>query len=422
MVQTCRRLAIVIARSRSTLTFAAGAVGAIRTGLQIEGAAIWTRGSGRTAILRASSGYPRTEMRPRKEADGLALEALRGESAVHKEDRAAIPLHADGRLLGVLEARGVSRRTFGSLKDVCEILSEGLERAEGHLFHARVDPVSGLHHRKEMIAFLEERLGEGTAAVVLVRIPFLEDSTQDEGAHQAIREAADELRCNVRCTDMVARLGPGLFGIVLPGLNRSSAAQIADRVSKVLQDQDIAASTQIQCETSDGTDGQKAETLVAAAIRRLDGEQSPPVSLVDRVAALLCPDHREAGLSLLQDNRAVIPTLMAESGCDPTERELLDACLLSAPGFLAEAGGREGSLSAALNGDLATLREHLECLAERWDGQGPTGRTGDQIPSIGRIVSILVAAQMERGSALTDDPMRFDPRLLDRLMALRPAA
>lgn len=72
--------------------------------------------------------------------------------------------------------------------------------------------------------------------------------------------------------------------------------------------------------------------------------------------------------------------------------------------------------------EIRPLMPSLLALNERYDGEGPLRMTGERIPLLARIVSVLVALAEENGEPLALDPHRFDPRICALVLDLSEAA
>ncbi|MDT8437138.1 MAG: sensor domain-containing diguanylate cyclase [Gemmatimonadota bacterium] len=159
---------------------------------------------------------------------------------------AAVPLVAEGEVMGVFNAESVRPSAFGEreLQTLALIARQAsaVIRAAQLLQETRrlatTDPLTGLHNRRQFTRQLEEnvrrasRYGEGLA-LVLLDLDFFKN-VNDRFGHQVgdevLQSLATTLQDAVRETDQTARIGGEEFALVLLRCDRELALQIAERV------------------------------------------------------------------------------------------------------------------------------------------------------------------------------------------------
>jgi diguanylate cyclase (GGDEF)-like protein/putative nucleotidyltransferase with HDIG domain len=145
---------------------------------------------------------------------------------------------------------------------LCAWQAQNHDRARERLTLAsRTDPLTESLNRRgfeeRLRAELDDALRSGRSfALVLLDLDNFK-SVNDQHGHAA----GDELLCwvvegmrrSVRPMDTVGRLGGDEFAVLAPGLTQSGAAQLGERIRKVLSDR-IAITTGIACFPVDGLD------------------------------------------------------------------------------------------------------------------------------------------------------------------------
>ena len=175
----------------------------------------------------------------RRRALTIDLDSLRRRSGV-------LPLDlrlrcADGRLLDV-EASAF--RSSGAGDRVTVVVHRVLAASEGNADPAEpTDDLTGLATRETFLERLESDLRAAARqarplAVILADVDHLRrvgDRYGREAEHAVLRKIAGILRATVREQDLIARLGDDDFGIVLSGIGRGSARQIAARLRSTVE-------------------------------------------------------------------------------------------------------------------------------------------------------------------------------------------
>ena len=108
-------------------------------------------------------------------------------------------------------------------------------------WQARHDALTGLPNRYQLTETLQGLLGQeaGKAAVMFVdidRFKTVNDGIGHTAGDDLLVLLSERLRAAVRPSDMVGRFGGDEFVILCPGLDRSTAAAVADRIRTALRD------------------------------------------------------------------------------------------------------------------------------------------------------------------------------------------
>jgi diguanylate cyclase (GGDEF)-like protein len=94
------------------------------------------------------------------------------------------------------------------------------------------DPLTGLANRERFDRELEN-YDSDQAALIVIGVDHYDqilETSGSEEADQVVRDTADRLVQDLRKSDLVARIGDGVFAIVLGDLDRSTALSVSKRV------------------------------------------------------------------------------------------------------------------------------------------------------------------------------------------------
>ncbi len=192
----------------------------------------------------------------------------------------AVPLLADGRIIGVFNAESVERAAFGEHEvQTLELVARqvaSVVRSAQLLEETRrlavTDPLTGLHNRRHFTRQLDEnvrrsaRYGE-RLALVLLDVDFFKTVNDRFGHHvgdRALQLLAGTLAEAVRETDQTARIGGEEFALLLLRCDRELALSISERVRSQIRelvieelpdvDMDLSASVGVAFFPDDGAD------------------------------------------------------------------------------------------------------------------------------------------------------------------------
>ena len=211
-------------------------------------------------------------------SEGAELDYIEGIPGAISE--VAVPLQADGRIIGVFNAESVERAAFGDQEvQTLELVARqvaSVVRSAQLLEETRrlsvTDSLTGLHNRRYFTRQLEEnvrrsaRYGE-RLALVLLDLDFFKD-VNDQHGHQvgdrALQLLAGTLQEAVRETDQTARIGGEEFALLLLRCDRELALQISERVRAEIRElaieelpdveMDLSASVGVAFFPDDGAD------------------------------------------------------------------------------------------------------------------------------------------------------------------------
>lgn len=212
------------------------------------------------------------------EGAGDALDYIQGIPGARSE--VAVPLLAEGRIIGVFNAESIEPDAFGeqevqSLGVVARQAASVIRSAqllEETRRLAVTDPLTGLHNRRHFTRQLEEnvrrseRYGE-RLALVLLDMDYFKNVNDRYGHHvgdRALQLLAGALRDTVRESDQTARIGGEEFALVLLRCDRELAMSIAGRVRERIRglaveelpevDMELSASVGVAFFPDDGGD------------------------------------------------------------------------------------------------------------------------------------------------------------------------
>lgn len=377
------------------------------------------------------------------------------------------PLLMGSHLLGVLEMVGrerdnrfhESRALANTVADHLALAINGALLFEAAERMAAIDPLTGIANHRTLLDFLNKRVSEchrngGSLGVIMIDVDHFRRFNEEEG-HDAgdvvLRKVAEVLEDLTRGSDVAARYGGEEFTIVMPGGTLESTRRAAERVREAIRRLSITSASggrrpitaSLGCAVwREGVDGamllKMADTALYRAKRggrdRVRVWRGEPHHLVvtkwdgknlqtDAFHRLLPEDKGEAS-RLLEACRPCIEFLAAGLEMSPRDIDELEAAVTLAPAWLSRWGDhdRQDLREAVERGSLRPVMPILQSLFERYDGEGLNRIPGPRLPLTGRILNILVAMHLERGSALTDDPGRFDPKISEMALAVPRAA
>jgi len=178
--------------------------------------------------------------------DDLAVEPTYIPGISEARSEVAVPLVAEGRVVGVLNAESVEPAAFSAdavrlLEIVGQQAATVIQATRWFLETARLantDPLTGLANRRRFLEELRlalrraERYRESFAVVLfdLDRFKSVNDTHGHEAGDRLLVAVAQELSAGLRETDFVARLGGEEFGALLPRSGATDARDVAERL------------------------------------------------------------------------------------------------------------------------------------------------------------------------------------------------
>lgn len=205
---------------------------------------------------------------------------------------AGVPLRArGGQLVGALAVldvtpRRVSETELGALRELARLVEVEL----ASLANVNSDPLTGAANQRmferigaELIEFTDGR-NEPTCALVadFTGIGMVNELYGFETGDQALRDSADLLRETVRASDLVARVGPDEFGMLLISAGANSVSGVVDRILARLRNHNEFAHRPYVVSFDFGYsqhlpgDGSTIADLVAAAERQMHEARRRP--------------------------------------------------------------------------------------------------------------------------------------------------
>ncbi len=171
---------------------------------------------------------------------------IRGVEGARSE--VALPLLADGKTVGVLNAESKQPAAFGAdairlLEIVAHQAATVIKATRWFLETARLastDPLTGLGNRRRFVAELAdarrrgERYGERFALAIfdLDRFKSVNDSHGHEVGDRLLAAVAQVLDDGLRDSDVVARLGGEEFGAILMHADEAAAREVSERLRR----------------------------------------------------------------------------------------------------------------------------------------------------------------------------------------------
>jgi diguanylate cyclase (GGDEF)-like protein len=163
---------------------------------------------------------------------------------------AAVPIVAEGRVVGVLSATDkiddstFTRQDVAALRAIGGVAALGLTAAHSsaeaiRLTHAAtIDSLTGLFNRRAFDLRLRQEIerakrSSGTLAVLMIDIDDFKAINDTHGhpvGDAVLKAIADVLRSVVRVFDFCARYGGDEFAIVMPNSERATSAAAAERI------------------------------------------------------------------------------------------------------------------------------------------------------------------------------------------------
>ena len=154
------------------------------------------------------------------------------------------------------------RDPVGRLLTASSQITTKIQAAAGEIERLKeIDPVTGLGNRwwlqyRAKQEFARAQRESSPISMVIVKIDRFDDINATFGHHagnSALLSVADTLRDFVRAYDLIGRIAGDAFGVVLPGADLKSAADIAERLQRaigtrtlaLLGDQSVSASVSV---------------------------------------------------------------------------------------------------------------------------------------------------------------------------------
>ncbi len=376
-----------------------------------------------------------------------------------------MPLVIADQLIGVMELVGKEGDPhFEENQDLFQTAAEHFtlalnsaslyEQAERSASH---DSLTGIPNHRSMQQFLHTRLLEAERTgqeigVIMVDVDHFRSFNEDEGhdaGDEVLRLVAQTLKASVRPYDLAARYGGEEFTLLLPGTGFEGLATIAER-----------ARASVESLTYETVGGVKRPITISLGCAVFPHSAADAESLLKAADSALYEAKRGGRNKTVVFEGQFRPERKRESvdldaifrrlrGEDRTEGELLLAQVEPWMALASERFELTGAQSLMLRGLILVLpayrkawdrrdsyalraieRAHefrqiapsLAAYGERYDGAGPCGLQGDEIPLLSRIAEALLVRAEGGAQSLLCDRGRFDPLAVEILTGVADAA
>jgi diguanylate cyclase (GGDEF)-like protein/PAS domain S-box-containing protein len=177
---------------------------------------------------------------------------LAGETSRYRAERRYInsdghPVPVDLSVAVIRDASGQARHLLAQVSDITD-----RKRFEGQLqYLADHDPLTGAFNRRRFEQELERELArseryEQSGAVLAIDLDhfkYVNDTLGHSVGDELIARAGRIFADRLRATDTIARLGGDEFAVILPGVDREGAVEVAESLLAALREQGRLADT-----------------------------------------------------------------------------------------------------------------------------------------------------------------------------------
>lgn len=374
------------------------------------------------------------------------------------------PLVISDKLIGILEL--IARKGdehFHENRDLFETIAEHLSLAlnSALLFEsfekmATHDALTGIANHRTMQEFLQRRFAEAQRTgqelgLLMIDVDNFRSFNEEEGhdaGDEVLRLVAEAVKQAVRPYDLAARYGGEEFTVVMPGSSMGSSMAVAERIRKRVgqiafttsagQDRQVTVSIGCACfpknakdaasllKAADGAlyQAKRAGRNKVVAYKGAYSHRKHESVSVERIWEWVPDSDREEAESVEALVMAQLDLLRESVALSQAQQQILRGLAIFSTTFRRiKAQGTVATLETlAGTEEYRILEPSLEGLSERFDGGGPEGLKGSQIPFLARILAVLLAIAEDRGKPLLDDPGRFDPEIVAVLSELDDAA
>ncbi|MBL8048597.1 MAG: sensor domain-containing diguanylate cyclase [Chthonomonas sp.] len=374
-----------------------------------------------------------------------------------------LPLMIGDRLLGVLEliARDQDFEFFerrGFFETVAEHLALALNSAlmfESFERLATIDPLTGVANHRAMQEFLLRRIFEQERSgqemgVIMLDVDHFRSFNEEEGhdaGDQVLRKVVDAMRQAIRPYDLAARYGGEEFTVILPNSSAEEAMRVAERIRKKIEQIEYITASGLRRVVTASLGvamyphiSREPQALLKAADVALYqakgagrnrcvlyvpelGAGKDPATEID-LTAVLKGKWRKSGEAFAEAQGGLLQSLSIDLALSAGQQQILKAVLKLLPLYSdAMASGNERTLRLLKEaGELRTVWPTLEGTRESYDGSAATGKSGDQVPLLSRLATILFEAHAHAGQGFVSEPGRFDPHLVNLVLRSQRAA
>ena len=376
------------------------------------------------------------------------------------------PLTIGSRLVGMLEV--VSREddaTFLEGEDLFSTIAEHLSLAlnSALMFEsveklAAFDPLTGIANHRTMQEFLHRRINEssrsdGTVGVIMLDVDHFRVFNEEEGhdaGDKVLKMVTEVLKACVRPYDLAARYGGEEFTVIMPGVSKEGTLAIAERIRNGIEQLEYVSSAGVQkhitaslgcsmypVNATDSASLLKAADMALYEAKRttrnrtvmhegeLRNERTSDNKVLLFAARDMIPEtFREETEPFLKASRPYLAHVGEALRLSANQIQTLEAAALLVPFWsrLRARGDLVTIHQIESKPELKTVVSSLMDLDERFDGEGPKGLSGPEIPQLTRVLSVLKAVVQGDMESLESDPHRFDPDILNVFSEYEKAA
>jgi diguanylate cyclase (GGDEF)-like protein len=364
----------------------------------------------------------------------------------------AYPLMAGGRPLGVVEMIGRAEDPdFEDQAELFETFAEHLslainaasmfETAERSASH---DALTGIANHRTMQEFLHKRVAEaqrtGTpVSVLMLDVDHFRSYNEEEGhdaGDRVLRQVSQRINEAIRPRDLAARYGGEEFTVVLVGTDLADAIRVGERIRQAIDETPFESvgrrlrhvTISIGAAAFPETTTDVTALLKAADLALFEAKRSGRNRVMGFSGPLLHEVRERPTPAALE--RWIIPEVAAETarfvewareeiGQYSRSLQLSDGQVailgslievLPSYRYAIESQELERVRAMAASPEFRLMLPALEAFEERFDGNGPKGLKGHQVPLLARVLQVLHARF--RGASLLGDPGRFDAEVL----------
>ena len=376
-----------------------------------------------------------------------------------------IPLMSANKLIGVLELIGrEGDESFVANEDLFTTIAEHLSLAlsSAIMFEdverlAAFDALTSIANHRTMQEFLFKRVSEAgrsdtKVGVIMIDVDHFRSFNEEEGhdaGDQVLIMVADVLTDSLRSYDMAARYGGEEFTLILPGSDRETTYEIAERVREEIarltyttrsgRPRHVTASFGCAIFPACAQDSvgllKAADTALFKAKRdgrnrtvMYDGNPVDPTALVEEDHGRIWQMVPEQDFGAAEQFSGRAEPFIEHLGprlhlSDSQSAILRAACVLAVTYNRLSNSGAAADLEAFdRQPDLRTVAPSLAGMLERFDGQGPNRVEGQHIPLLGRVMAVLSALLSEPETDVSLEAGRFDPVIVAAIEDFRDAA
>lgn len=375
------------------------------------------------------------------------------------------PLISGGNLMGVIELIGrKGDKNFEEQMDLFETFSEHLALAlnsstlyESAQRRASYDSLTDIANHKAMHEFLNARLSEAerkqtAVGFLLIDVDHFRGFNEEEGhqtGDEVLKIVARTMSGLLRPYDLAARYGGEEFAAVLPEASSEECKNAAERIRKAIEslpfvtrsgrNRHITVSIGYATYPNEASD---ATSLIQAADQALyqakhegrnrvcqftgtlhlqvSGEERPWEDLQSLMTIAESVEASEA----LDRSQPWIASAGTAFNLSTSQTNILRSAVYIYPRFNRAIQSDDGLWKEQFlaHGASRLIEPTLSAMNERFDGLGPGGRVGQQIPLLTRVLQGILALAETGGREAAQDAGRFDPEVVAWMSTLEDAA